>query len=149
MPDQWYYGRGTEIHGPLSGWQVAELADTGTVLRTDTIWEDGAEDGVLADTIAHLFPAAELVVTPEVVTVTVAPMPPPTPPRKARAVAGPGASIVGQDGTTVRFVMKCTTCGKEDRSSQTRAIVRGTIRVGFFCSKCKKRRTAELQGHVS
>jgi GYF domain 2 len=149
MADQWYYGRGAEIHGPLSGWQVAELADAGTVLATDTVWEDGAEEGVLASTIAHLFPAAELVESPGAVTVTVAPMPPPMPPKKARATAGPGASIVGQDGTTVRFRMKCTTCGKEDNSSQTRAITRGTMRVGFFCSKCKKRRTAEINGFVS
>lgn len=149
MADQWYYGRGAEIYGPLSGWQVAELADTGGVLLTDTVWEDGSEDGVLASTIAHLFPAAELAVSPEAVTVTVAPIPPLPPVRKARASAGPGASIVGQDGKTVRFVMKCTVCGKEDRSSHTRTIVRGTMRAGFYCSKCKKRRTAELTGHVS
>ena len=144
MADQWYYGRGAEIYGPLSGWQVAELADTGGVLLTDTVWEDGAENGVLASTIEHLFPAAAVVVSPE--AVAVAPSPPV---RRARAVAGPGASIVGQDGTTVRFLMKCTTCGKEDRSSHTRTIVRGTMRAGFYCSKCKKRRAAELTGHVS
>lgn len=139
MADQWYYGRGAEIHGPFSGWEVADLADAGTVLSTDTVWEDGAADGVPAASIAHLFPTAAVVETPR-----------PTPPaKKARATAGPGASIVGQDGTTVRFRMKCTTCGKEDNSSQTRAITRGTIRVGFFCSKCKKRRTAEINGFVS
>ena len=142
MADQWYYGRGAEIHGPFSGWQVAELADAGTVLSTDTVWEDGAEDGVPASSIAHLFPSGTVIALPVAV-------PPPMPAKKGRAVAGPGASIVGQDGTTVRFRMKCTTCGREDNSSQTRAITRGTIRVGFFCAKCKKRRTAELNGFVS
>src|SRR5262245_58233179 len=47
---------------------------------------------------------------------------PPTPgwstkppnPKTARAVPGKGVVIIGQDGATVKFRMKCTTCGRED-----------------------------------
>ena len=27
MADQWYYGRAAEIFGPVSGWEVADLAE--------------------------------------------------------------------------------------------------------------------------
>jgi hypothetical protein len=148
MADLWYYGRGADLFGPYSGWQVADLADAGAVLRTDTVWEDGNEDGVPADTIPHLFPAAAAVAAPPpVYTPLSAPggySPPPNTQR--RAVAGPGAVISGQDGKTVRFTKKCTTCGKEDRCTSTALIVRGTMRSGFFCPKCRRRRPVEIQG---
>lgn len=149
MADLWYYGRGADLFGPYSGWQVAELADTGVVLRTDTVWEDASEDGVRADTIPHLFPAAAAVAPPQapaVYTPFSAPAynPPPDVPR--RAMAGTGTVIGGQDGKTVRFTKKCTTCGKEDRSTSTATIVRGTMRFGFFCPKCRRRRAVEIHG---
>src|SRR4051794_10075098 len=100
MADLWYYGRGAEIVGPLSGRDVADLADRGVVLPTATVWVDGDEAGVLASTVEHLFPAA------------VAPAPVRKPPaRKARATGGRGVLIEGQDGKTVRYRMKCTACG--------------------------------------
>jgi hypothetical protein len=68
---------------------------------------------------------------------------------RARAVAGKGAIIVGQDGTTVKFRKKCTTCGHEDSSWKTIPITRGTTRVTFFCPKCRKQRQAEINGHTS
>ncbi len=36
------------------------------------------------------------------------------PKKRGRAVAGKGAAIISQDGTTVKFRMKCTTCGHDD-----------------------------------
>lgn len=148
MTGLWYYGRGAELFGPYTGWQVADLADAGTVLRSDTVWEDGSEDGVPADTIPHLFPAAAVAAKPSapayVPFSTPAYSPPPDIPR--RAVAGLGAVICGQDGKTVRFTKKCTTCGKEDRSTSTATIVRGTMRTGFFCPKCRRRRQVEIHG---
>jgi GYF domain 2 len=142
MADLWYYGRGADLFGPFSGWQVADLADAGEVRTTDTVWEDGAEDGVPAHTIAHLFPAAVPVAPPA------APLPFPArmPAASRRAVAGPGAVITGQDGKTVRFLKKCTTCGKQDSSTSSAAIVRGTMRSGFYCPKCKRRRAVEIHG---
>lgn len=66
-----------------------------------------------------------------------------------RATAGRGTSIVGQDGTTVKFRMKCTTCGHDDSSYRSLAITRGTTRVTFHCRKCRKNCQVEIHGHVS
>src|SRR4051794_38180873 len=143
MADQWYYGRGAEVFGPLSGWAVADLADAGGVLPTDTVWEDGAEDGVPAGTIPHLFPADSAAVA------LLPAAPPVSRPRRARAVGGPGVVIVGQDGVTARYRMRCTACGQEDRNTKTMAIARGSSRVRFFCPKCRKQRSAEIHGQVS
>lgn len=147
VADLWFYGRGAELFGPFSGWQVAELADAGVVLRTDTVWEDGSEDGVPADCIPHLFPVAA-----EKPPATKEPLPAlsvyPARPSAGhrRAVAGPGTVICGQDGKTVRFTKKCTKCGKQDRSTSTAIIVAGTMRFGFFCPKCRRRMPVEIQG---
>ena len=70
--------------------------------------------------------------------------PPPT--RNARATVGKGAVILGQDGKTVKFRGKCTTCGREDTSWKTIAIPRGAIRASFFCAKCRKKRDIEIYG---
>jgi hypothetical protein len=55
MAIQWYYGRGTDITGPLSGRQLADLANSGTVLPTDTVWQDSVEMGVPATRVKNLF----------------------------------------------------------------------------------------------
>jgi hypothetical protein len=67
---------------------------------------------------------------------------------KARAVAGKGTIIVGQDGVTVKFRMKCTVCGYEDSSWKNMTISRGTTRHPFYCPKCRKRCQVEIHGHV-
>jgi GYF domain 2 len=69
------------------------------------------------------------------------------PPRKKTASAGKGAIMMGQDGTNVRFKKQCTTCQHVDSSSISMKITQGTMRAGFFCPKCRKRREVELQGH--
>jgi hypothetical protein len=120
---------------------VADLADGGVLLRTDTVWEDGDEGGVPADTIPHLFPAANAPVQ----TLTLAP--PQVPARRpARAMAGPGTAIVGQDGKMVKYRMFCTTCKHQEQSWKSVTIPRGTLQVGFFCPKCRRRRTGSLSG---
>jgi ribosomal protein L44E len=68
---------------------------------------------------------------------------------KARAVAGKGAIIVGQDGKTVKFRMKCTVCNHEDSSWQSMLIARGTTRKMFYCPKCRKKCSVEVNGYVS
>jgi hypothetical protein len=62
-------------------------------------------------------------------------------------VAGKGVVIVGQDGATVKYRMKCSTCGREESSWKSIAIPRGTTRTGFFCPKCRKRRDGEIHGY--
>jgi transcription elongation factor Elf1 len=64
-------------------------------------------------------------------------------------VAGKGAVIVGQDGTTVKYRKKCTTCGHEDSSWRSIPITRGTTRVSYFCPKCRRTCAVEIHGHVN
>jgi hypothetical protein len=66
--------------------------------------------------------------------------------KKGRATAIKGAVIVGQDGTTVQYIKKCTVCGHNDASKARMPIKQGTTRVGYYCPKCKKLRQVEIQG---
>lgn len=141
MADQWFYGRGSDITGPVTGPELSGLAAGGTVLPTDTVWRDGVEEGVPAGQVPDLFPAQPVAPTPT------APAGYRAMTTNARAVAGKGAMIIGQDGKTVKFRMKCTTCGKEDSSWKSIAIPHGVARAGFYCAKCRKRRDAEIYGY--
>jgi hypothetical protein len=67
---------------------------------------------------------------------------------KARAVAGAGAVIVGQDGKNVKFLMKCTTCSFQSSTWKTIPITRGTTKVAFYCNKCRKQKQAEVNGFI-
>jgi hypothetical protein len=67
-------------------------------------------------------------------------------PGRARAMAGKGAVIVGQDGTNVQYKKKCTVCGYEDNCRSRMPIKNGVTKVGFFCPKCRKLRDVEIQG---
>jgi hypothetical protein len=55
MADQWYFAWGEEKFGPFSAAQLKELAGLGRLQPTDTVWKAGAEKGVLAARINHLF----------------------------------------------------------------------------------------------
>lgn len=174
MQKLWYYGRGDDISGPVTGRELIDLANLGRIILTDTIWLDGQEDGVAASTIKNLFPASALTIVPEIAVVVpleilpeapaidqpevvaaptpVVPVEPVVPypvpaPKKGRAVAGKGAMIVGQDGKTVKFRMKCYECKHEDSSWKSVAIPRGTYRTSFYCPKCRKKRDAEILGY--
>jgi len=181
MRSQWFYGRGSDIIGPVSGGELAELAASGTVLPSDTVWREGRESGVPAAKVRNLFPAPVHAALPSLAAVQVtnagpvalttagpsvrlpgAPangdpasadsasllplVPPPAPAKSARATAGKGTVIIGQDGKTVKFRMKCTICGKEDSSWKSLPIPRGTVRSSFFCPKCRKRQDVEVHG---
>lgn len=138
MSDLWFYGRGADISGPVSMPELSALVAGGGVLPTDTVWRDGVEEGVPAANVPDLFPNA----SPAPMAGTRA-----APAKNARATAGKGVVIMGQDGKTVKYRGKCTTCGHEDSSWKTIAIPRGTTRIGFFCPKCKKRRDGEIHGY--
>ena len=159
MHDRWYYGRGSDITGPVSGRELFDLAHAGTVILTDTIWQEGNETGVAAGTVKNLFPIALLVndnaiptfilnVSPEIEVAPPEINPiPRVEPKKARATAGKGVVLVGQDGKTVKYRMKCTVCNHEDPSWKSIAIPRGTHRTNFYCPKCRKKRDCEINGY--
>ena len=180
MAMQWYYGRGSDISGPVSEAQLSSLVASGQVLRTDTVWQDDVEQGVAAGTVKSLFeslPQREVmeeksipnviglspegswidptapVEQPLVADEPAVPAPPlvapmPKPANRGRATAGKGVIIVGQDGKTVKFRLKCTVCGLEDSSWKTIAIPRGTARASFYCRKCRKTRDGEINGII-
>jgi hypothetical protein len=155
MTQQWYYGRGADITGPVSDGELSDLAAGGRLLPTDTVWRDGVEAGVPADQVEYLFSASALIgdgTADETANTGATAEAPPVavvapPPRKSgRAQAGKGAVLMGQDGATVKYRGKCATCGREDTSWKSIAIPRGTHRSSFFCAKCRKRRDVEIHG---
>ena len=115
---------------------VAEDTLTSTEFQTDP---------VVAPTGADLVPPQKAELTTPAKTEN------PTKPTsgRSRAVAGKGVVIVGQDGKTVRYRMKCLTCGVDDSSWKCMLITRGTMRVSFFCRKCRKQRLSDIQGHMN
>jgi hypothetical protein len=175
MIDRWYYAHDEAKLGPFSGEQLKELAAAGQILVTDTVWQEGVEKGAPAAKVRYLFaapptdtllPTAMVAVAAPVAAESPSPaqlfagMPEPEKkPEKAKlprevhvrrgtALGGTGVIIVGQDGTTVKFRKKCTTCGYEDTSWNTMKIMSGSTRVSFFCPKCRKNRAGEIRGSV-
>ncbi|HYT88290.1 MAG TPA: hypothetical protein VEL76_06190 [Gemmataceae bacterium] len=53
---------------------------------------------------------------------------------------------MSQDGVTVYFLKKCSTCGFEDVCRSNMRIGHGVTRVHFFCPKCRKNREVQIQG---
>ena len=43
MTNQWFYGRGSDITGPVSSTELAGLAASGQVLPSDTVWLEGRD----------------------------------------------------------------------------------------------------------
>ena len=175
MAGGWFYARDEHAKlGPFSGERLKELAASGVLLPTDTVWKAGVDDGVQARLVKNLFApeaARELLPAPVVPKLDakgdqgtipftgdseeqVAPersetKPRPKPNVRAVATAVKGADIVGQDGVEARYRMKCTECGHKDSSCRTIKIVPKTTKSGFFCPKCKKRREVIILGRVS
>jgi GYF domain 2 len=173
MGARWFYGRGPDITGPVSSAELSGLAAAGQVLPTDTVWQEGTEDGVPAANVRNLFrevtappaadapapaaaeepapaapPTAEPPVEPAAEPAAAAEAPAwKAPPKGGRAVAGKGVVLIAQDGSTVKYRGKCGTCGREDSSWKSIPIPRGSTRVGFFCPKCRKRREGEILGY--
>jgi hypothetical protein len=65
--------------------------------------------------------------------------------KKRRVVSIKGGVVVSQDGFTLRYRKKCATCFHEDASVASTAIRSGTMRVNYYCPKCKKSRPVEIQ----
>src|SRR5437773_2565578 len=60
MADQWYYSHEGVRLGPCSARQLKELAASGGLLRTDTVWKQGTPHGVPADRVKNLFAVAQV-----------------------------------------------------------------------------------------
>jgi hypothetical protein len=52
----WYYAHDENRIGPFSSRQLKELASTGAILLSDTIWKEGIAKGVVASRVKDLFP---------------------------------------------------------------------------------------------
>jgi hypothetical protein len=173
MAGGWFYAhQGKPKLGPFSGERLKELAASGLILPTDTVWKAGVDEGFEAQLIKNLF------VQPIKAPVLAAPVVPkleahgdqgtipftededakkarsPTKSRpkvntRATASAVKGAVIVNQDGVDVRYRMKCDKCGHLDSSCRMMKIMPRTSKSNFYCPKCKKRREVVIQGRVS
>jgi hypothetical protein len=162
MPQQWYYGYSDNRFGPVSGRQLQELADTGRIQPTDTVWMKGDENGVAAAAIANLFTAdgigiaadsarpAPLIGVPETAPAKTEkpPAQAPKPVKKGRVTGMKGAVIVSQDGTTVQYRKKCIKCGTLENNTNRMPIRSGTTRVTYFCKTCRKLQPVEIQGSI-
>ena len=74
MADTWYYAHADFVRiGPFSGQELRNLADAGSILRTDTVFKTGVEQGMSAAKVKHLFPL--VVETPLPVAVDLAAVP--------------------------------------------------------------------------
>jgi hypothetical protein len=60
MADRWFYSHEDSKIGPCSARQLRELASSGGVLPTDTVWKEGIEKGVLASKVKNLFQTASI-----------------------------------------------------------------------------------------
>jgi hypothetical protein len=58
MGTMWYYAHDENRIGPFSSRQLKELASTGAILLSDTIWKEGIAKGVVASRVKNLFPLA-------------------------------------------------------------------------------------------
>jgi hypothetical protein len=60
MATIWYYAHDENTFGPFSSRQLKELAATGAILISDTIWKQGIARGILACRVKNLFPVANV-----------------------------------------------------------------------------------------
>jgi hypothetical protein len=171
MAGGWYYARGGAMKvGPFSGEILKELAASGVILPSDTVWKAGVDEGFEAHLIKNLFAAP---VMPPVLAAPIVPKleangdqgtipfaddavakktetkPRPKMNPRATATAVKGCVIVSQDGVDARYRMKCTKCGHADSSCRSIKIMPKTTKSGYFCPKCKKRCEVVIQGRVS
>lgn len=63
MAYRWFYLHGTTLNGaarngPYSCRELADLAASGQILPTDTVWKEGIDKGVLARRVKYLFQLA-------------------------------------------------------------------------------------------
>jgi hypothetical protein len=157
MVERYFYAHAGTDHGPYSALQMRVLADTGQIAGSDFIWKQGTTHRVLASDVPNLHrpsaaaapveAASAPVIVPPAPAIPAAVAPAPRPKeREKRVVEIRGGILCSQDGVSVRFKKKCTHCGQEEPARSTAQIRNGSMRVPFYCRKCKKPRTVEMRG---
>jgi hypothetical protein len=64
MAGQWYYAKGNDKHGPVSGRELKQLATKGELVPTDMVWRTGMEDWQPANSVTGLFDESSAGVAP-------------------------------------------------------------------------------------
>jgi GYF domain 2 len=164
MP-RYYFAQGATEHGPYSAAQLRELAAAGQIQPTAFVWQEGSTERHAATKVKGLFanapspapaaepspPAEEPAAEPKSADSAFTPAAEqarpkaPEPERPRRVVSIKGGILVGQDGHHVQFRKKCPKCGYEEPNRTTTVIRPGAMRIAYFCRKCRKGRTVEMQ----
>jgi ribosomal protein L40E len=121
---QWYYARQGQRSGPVSAEQFKELASSGQILPSDSVWKKGMEKWVPAGSLKGLFPKSVLSDVP------------PPPPSVAPATGGKfcrncGAGVAEQ-------AVACMTCGLAPTNGAKfcRSCGAETNQAAVVCVKC-------------
>jgi len=169
MIGQYFFAHGETKHGPYTADQMRALATAGKIQRTDFVWQEGMKQRFQAAQVQFLFedPAdaretddsvevpGEAAAAPETPETTPAPaavqvfekpVRPQEKDRPKRVVSIKGGILCSQDGKHVQFRKKCTVCGYEEQGRTTLLIRAVTMKIPFFCRKCRKGRVTELLG---
>jgi hypothetical protein len=166
MADRYFFTHSEAQQGPYSADEMRTLAMAGKILPTDPVWQDGMKQRFPASVVQNLFEdfvapddaaddalrPAEVLATDEAPAAAVAERMPGKPARPAeqdrpkRVVSIKGGVLCTQDGKHVQFRKKCTVCGYEEQGRTTQIIRAGSMKMAFFCRKCRKGRQTEMQG---
>jgi GYF domain 2 len=166
MTGQYFFAHGETKHGPYTADQMRDLATAGKIQRTDLVWQEGMKLRFQAALVEFLFedsaaatetddsvksqgePAAATEAPPEPTADRVfeKAVRPQEKDRPKRVVSIKGGVLCTQDGKHVQFRKKCTVCGYEEQGRTTLLIRAVTMKIPFFCRKCRKGRVTEMLG---
>jgi hypothetical protein len=162
MP-RYFYAQGDTEHGPYTATEMRDLAARGQIQPADVVWQEGSTQRHPATKVKSLFqnvpapPAvapnptlAEAEAAAKAASAFTPPSEKPRPKvadheRPRRVVSIKGGTLVSQDGRQVIFRKKCPNCGHEEPNRTTAVIRPGAMRISYFCRKCRKGRTVEMQ----
>ena len=165
MADRYFFTHSEAQQGPYSADEMRGLALAGKILPTDPVWQEGMKQRFPASVVQNLFedfvapddvaddalqPADVAADDAPVATVAERPREKPArlpeTDRPKRVVAIKGGVLCTQDGKHVQFRKKCTVCDYEEQGRSTQIIRAGSMKIAFFCRKCRKGRQTEMQG---
>jgi hypothetical protein len=168
MADRYFFTHAEAQQGPYSADEMRNLALAGKILPTDSVWQEGMKQRFPASVVQNLFDdhvapgdtddnlaakeSNEMLAVEELPAAPVAshlaekPPRPPEKERPKRVVSIKGGILCSQDGKHVQFRKKCTVCGYEEQGRTTQIIRAASMKIPFFCRKCRKGRQTEMQG---
>src|SRR4051812_38579018 len=94
MSDLYYYTHDDQPQGPYSAREMRQMAASGEILHTDTVWKEGASLGLEAGKVGNLFPRLPIKAAGRG---DVLPVRSPDPALSTLACAEESASAVGQE----------------------------------------------------